>query len=59
MKPVMFKNRFNNDRVVCDNVRNIETIDGVEYIIVHRPGESRHFKMRRDALEKVQEKLPS
>ncbi len=52
MKPVLFKNRMNGERFVCDDVRVIETIEGVEYLLVHRPNEHRVFKMRKDALEK-------
>jgi hypothetical protein len=52
MKPVFFKNRFNGERFVCEDTRAVETIDGVEYLVVHRPNEHREFKMRRDALEK-------
>jgi hypothetical protein len=53
MKPTMFKNRLNSDVFVCDDLRLTENIDGVEYLIVHRPNEHRAFKMRRDALEKI------
>ncbi len=53
MKTITFKNRFNNERVVCNDARMIEIIDGVEYLVVHRPGTDRQFLMRRDALEKV------
>ena len=53
MKPVMFKNRVNGERFVCENIRAVEQIDGVEYLTVHRLGEHREFKMRRDALERV------
>jgi hypothetical protein len=53
MKATLFKNRFNNEQFVCDDIRMTETIDGVEYIIVHRPNELRPLKMRRDALEKI------
>ena len=53
MKPVYFRNRVNGDRFVCDDVRAVVYIDGVEYLTVHRPNESRSYKMRRDALEKV------
>ena len=53
MKPMTFKNRMNNERFVCDDVRTIEVIDGVEYLLVHRPNEHRLFKMRKDALEKI------
>ena len=52
MKPQFFKNRFNGERFVCEDVRAVETIDGVKYLLVHRPNEQRVFKMRRDALEK-------
>ncbi len=52
MKPMTFKNRMNNERFVCDDVRTVEVIDGVEYLIVHRPNEHRMFKMRKDVLEK-------
>ena len=53
MKPTLFKNRMNTERFVCDDTRMTEFIDGVEYLIVHRPNENRLFKMRRDALELV------
>ena len=53
MKPILVKNRMNNERFVCDDVRTVEVIDGVEYLVVHRPNETRLFKMRRDALEKI------
>ncbi len=52
MKPTLFKNRLNNERFVCDDVRVTEFIDDVEYLIVHRPNEHRMFKMRKDVLEK-------
>ena len=53
MKPIELKNRFNNERFVCDDLRVTEFIDGVEYVVVHRPNEHRPLKMRRDALEKI------
>jgi hypothetical protein len=56
MKSTMFKNIFNNDQFICEDVRTIEVIDGVDYLVVHRPGEQRMFKMRKDALEKIVEK---
>jgi hypothetical protein len=52
MKPVQFKNILNGERFVCEDVRAVEQIDGVEYLLVHRPNETRQFKMRRDALVK-------
>ena len=44
---------MNNERFVCEDVRAVDVIDGVEYLVVHRPNEQRMFKMRKDALEKV------
>ncbi len=52
MKSMTFKNRLNGERFICDDVRTVEVIDGVEYLIVHRPDEHRLFKMRKDVLEK-------
>jgi hypothetical protein len=52
MKPIAFRNRLNNERVVCEDVRNVERIDDVEYLVVHRPENNRMFLMRKDALEK-------
>lgn len=52
MKSMTFKNRMNGERFVCDDIRAIEVIEGVEYLLVHRPNEHRVFKMRRDALVK-------
>ena len=52
MKPVMFKNRMNNERFICNDVRLTETIDGVEYLLVHRLENDRQFLMRKDALVK-------
>jgi hypothetical protein len=56
MKPMTFRNILNGERFVCDDVRTVEVIDGVEYLIVHKPNEHRVFKMRKDALEKIVEK---
>ena len=53
MKSVTFKNKFNSEKFVCEDVRAVEVIDGIEYLVVHRPNEQRIFKMRKDALEKV------
>ncbi len=52
MKSMTFKSRLNGERFICDDVRTVEVIDGVEYLIVHRPDEHRLFKMRKDVLEK-------
>lgn len=52
MRPMLFRNVLNGEQFVCDDTRHVELIDGVEYLIVHRVGEHRVFKMRRDTLKK-------
>ena len=53
MKAMTFVNERNGEQVICNNTRMVETIDGVEYLVVHRPGTDRQFLMRKDALKKV------
>ena len=53
MKSMTFVNERNGEQVICNDARMIETIDGVEYLVVHRPGTDRQFLMRKDALKKV------
>ena len=56
MKSVTFENQFNHERVICEDIRTIEVIDGVEYYKVHKAGEARTFLMRKDILTKVSDK---
>jgi hypothetical protein len=51
-----FENRFNRERFECDNVRDVEVIDGVEYLKVRKPNTQRQFLIRKDILEKVKPK---
>ena len=54
MKPVTFQNRINpSQRVICDDVRLSQWVDGVEYLAVRGENSPRIFLMRRDSLEKV------
>lgn len=56
MKSVTFVNKLNrSDRVICDNVRLSQWVDGVEYLAVRREHSPRIFLMRRDVLEKVKQ----
>lgn len=59
MKSVIFENQLNHERVVCEDTRDIQVIDGVEYYKVHRQGQDRNFLMRKDALIKVVDKNKS
>jgi hypothetical protein len=57
MKSITFKNKLNGEQFVCDNIKNVETIDGIDYIVVHRPDNTRQFLMKKDILEKVSSKV--
>jgi hypothetical protein len=53
MKTVLFKNRMNSEQFYCNDPKLIQTIEGVDYLVVQRPGQTRQFLMRKDALEKI------
>jgi hypothetical protein len=53
MKSVLFKNPVNGEKFICDDVNNIKTIEGIEYLTVHRPNNERQFLMRKDVLKKI------
>ena len=55
MKAITFKNRFNGERVVCKDVKDVHVIDGIEYLLVSRTIQDRKFLMRKDALERVKD----
>lgn len=58
MKPVKFKNRLNGEIVICEDTKDVKEIEGVEYLVVHRPDNQRQFLMRKEALERVKDKIP-
>ena len=56
MKETRFENIFNHDKFACANPRDVEVIDGVQYLIVHRQDNNRPQLMRKDALKKIENK---
>lgn len=54
MKPTEFVIIRTGERVLCMDVRKIQTIDGEEFIPIRRITESRVFLMRKSALRKIQ-----
>jgi len=52
MKSMTLKNKLNGEQFVCENIKEVQLIDGVEYIVVHRLNNDRNFLMRKDILEK-------
>lgn len=53
MKTITFRNKMNGERFVCDNIKAVEVIDGVEYLVVRKEFNPRPVMMRKDVLEKV------
>lgn len=49
MKPV----KLNRERVICNDVRLSQWVDGIEYLAVHRENSPRIFLMRKESLQKV------
>ena len=55
MKSMTFENKFNRERFECDNVRDVEVIDGVDYLKVRKPNTARQLLIRKDILIKIKE----
>jgi len=53
MKLTVLKNKITGEQVICDNINNVQSIDGVEYLLVRKAGTDRLLLMRKDALEIV------
>ena len=53
MKSMTFVNERNGEQVVCDDVRDVRVIDGIDYLVVHKQDNPSPFMMRKDALKKV------
>jgi hypothetical protein len=55
MKVITFQNKFNGQRVVCNDLKAVQVIDGIEYLLVSKTIQDRKFLMRKEALEKVKQ----
>ena len=57
MKVIVYENQFNkSEKFYCDNLKNVQLIDGVEYLQVRRVENNRKFLIRKDSLRKLEEK---
>ena len=54
-KTKIFENKITRERYICDNIRMVRKLDGVDYISVRRVNEERRFLIRKDSLEEVAE----
>ena len=53
MKSVYLKNKITSEQFICDNIKDVQHIDGVEYLLVRRLGTDRLLKMRKDIFDIV------
>ena len=51
-KPTRLVNDLNSEEWICEDYSDVKFIDGLEYIKVHKPEQSRNFLMRKDVLRK-------
>lgn len=54
-KTKTFENKITLERYICDNIRMVRKLDGVEYLSVRKENEERKFLIRRDSLQEVVE----
>lgn len=55
MKTVYFENVLNKEKFYCTNIKDVRTIDGVEYLRVFRMGTQRDCLIKKDSLKKIPE----
>jgi hypothetical protein len=57
MKEKLFENLFTKEVFECKDLKNIQVIEGIEYITVQKmDGTKRNLLMRKDALKRVTKK---
>lgn len=56
IKPVRLKNVRNDQEVICDDITNIRTIDGQDFVEVHLENNPRKFWLNKSPLVKVAKK---
>jgi hypothetical protein len=55
MKTIFFENIRNNEKFYCTDLKDVRTIDGVEYLRVFRMGTQRDCLIKKDTLRKIPE----
>jgi hypothetical protein len=54
-KTKIFENKITRERYICDNIRMVRKLEGIEYLSVRKVNEERRFLIRKDSLEEVVE----
>lgn len=52
-KPVTFKNYVSQEIWICDDLKKTKSIDGITYLVVHKPDSRRIVLMRKDSLQPI------
>lgn len=55
MKTIYFENIRNRERFYCKDIKNVQLIDGIEYIRVFRMGTQRDCLVKKESLKKIPE----
>ena len=55
MKTIYFENLRNKEKFYCKDTKDIQMIDGIEYLRVFRLGTQRDCLVKKDSLRKVSE----
>ncbi len=55
MKTIYFENIRNRERFYCNNTKDIQLIDGVEYLRVFKLGTQRDCLIKKETLKKIPE----
>lgn len=55
MKTFLFENLMNKEKFYCNNIKDVKTIDGIEYLRVFKFGTQRDCLIRKDSLKKIKE----
>ena len=51
MKPAVYRNAVNQrEKWICDDPKKTKYIDGVQYLMVHKPDSERQVLIRKDSL---------
>jgi hypothetical protein len=56
MKTIVFENIVNKEKFQCHNTKDIQIIDGIEYLRVFKYGTQRDCLVKKDSLKKIVEK---
>lgn len=49
----LFENRLTGEQWMCIDIARVQKIDGVDFVAVHRRGETRYFLIRKASLKRV------